>query len=85
MEMKWVHADYRKGRHHFTSTYVDVKKVSWNEVKYGDVVWIEGNLVNGVPTAIYGRHRVIDPEKQVLSNGTRDFFERTDYLFMEIK
>ncbi len=71
--------------HHWADTPVNVQEIPWSEVKVGDSVFIAGNLVNNKPTALYGRHRVVDVEKRILKNAKdQTFYERWPTLFMEV-
>jgi hypothetical protein len=64
---------------------IDVKAVQWHQLEKNDLVFIAGNLVDGFPTAIYGRHIVIDPEKQILMGRNNEkFFERWPFVYKEI-
>ncbi len=64
--------------------YVNVEEVRWHELSPGDMVFIAGDLVGGTPTAMYGRHKVIDPKKNILENYSgKQFYENFDYVFKE--
>lgn len=77
---------YRKAKYMpFETKTINVNKVLWKDLKEGDEVYITGNLVDGEPTACYGKHKVVDPKRQQLENGTGvKFFERSEYLFVEM-
>ena len=67
-------------------TPVNVKEVTWDKVKSGDLIFIAGNLVNNVPTRLYGRHIVIDPKARILKNRKDvEFYENWDTLFLEVE
>lgn len=88
MKMGWIHRNRTPTGMHgvWETTFVDVKQVRWNQVKFGDIVFIPGNLVDGFPTKLYGRHRVIDPKRQTLegANG-KEFHEDWPFIYKEIK
>lgn len=81
MMMKHVYRKTSPGP--FKTRFIDVEAVAWSQVQPGDKVFIAGNLVNNIPTAIYGEHEVVDPEKKILRNITQDreFFEQYPLLY----
>ena len=87
MQMKWVHSTRLKNSDRkWHNTYVAVEAVEWKDLKPGDDVFIPGNLVNNIPTEMYGRHRVVDPDKQMLVNVSgKEFYENYPFVYKEIK
>lgn len=63
----------------------DFKEIGWDEVNPGDMVYIAGNLVDGIPTRVYGPHMVVNPKTQCLKNFviSREFFERWRCLYVK--
>lgn len=81
--MKWIRRD--KTKRSIVESCVEVVRISWEEVNKDDLVFIEGDIINGVPTAVYGKHKVVDPVQRILCNGSGiKFFERSECLFKEI-
>lgn len=70
----------------WSSDLIEVYEVHWCDVKPGDLVFIASNLVGGKPAGLYGRHKVVDPDKRILENANgRQFYERWETLFVEAK
>ena len=85
MEMKWIHSKGPKGNKVWLEDIVNVKAITWDEAQEGDIVFIAGNLKDNIPTAVYGRHVVVDPKKQILINGNDiEFYERWPFVYKEI-
>ena len=62
-----------------------VRRGVWSELSKGDMVYIPGNLKAGEPTAMYGPHKVVAPEKNILVNGKgKEFYERHPYVFVAV-
>ena len=69
----------------FGKKVIHANKTLWKDLKKGDVVYIPGNIVERIPTAVYGRHTVVDPEKRILKNGkNKTFYENYEYVFVKV-
>jgi len=79
--MKWK----RRVNNGWSSSPVKVYEVPWNKVKVGDIVFIPVDIINNVPQAMFGRHKVIDPDKQILVNrkGTK-FRESWHFVYIKV-
>ncbi len=63
---------------------VIVQELPWSEVSSGDVIFIAGNLKDGKPTILYGKHTVINSHLHILENSAgKQFTEQWPTLFRE--
>ena len=87
MLMPWFHRSKNTGdSSQWEKTFVNVERTKWEDLKKGDVVFIPGNLVHDTPTTMFGKHTVVDPEKQLLKNKSgKIFYEYFPYVFKEVE
>jgi tartrate dehydratase beta subunit/fumarate hydratase class I family protein len=69
-----------------TYSYISVEKTEWENLSVGDIVYIQGNIINNQPTAVYGPHQVVNVGERILCNASgREFYERSPFVYMEKK
>ncbi len=85
MKMKWIYRDRNSSGSDpkWLEEMIEVQPIKWEDLKIGDVIFIPGNLENNIPTAMYGRHRVVNPKKQLLTNGRNIFYEDWSFVYKE--